>query len=483
MIFDGLFASNAYGAPVPELAEEVIISFDDLEYVLRLRDDVLWHDGVAFSADDVLFTMNLLADPAYAAYSAASQFWQTVETQKLGEHLVRFRLAQPLGSFPLRLTIGILPEHVLRGTTVEQLASHPFNLSPIGTGAYQLGGLMTNGGGAVESVKLQASPAHQQRLSQAAMNQLHELEFRLYRSEADAIDAFKANRANSLANIGSRSGVLSLPNARVYTSLRGSLQTLIMNWESHLLSDRRMRRALSLTLDLPRLIARRFGGEVAFADSPLLPGMTAYAPDEFWRQHDAELAAVMLEAALAAHERDETETESDAETTGEAGLAYTLVAGGAPPLPQLAADIAAAWSGLGLDITVEALDAAALESRLREGDFDMAIVEQRIGSDPDVYRFWHPSQAGGENYGRAAQDEIAELLDTARRLRDGIARQEHYQAFQRVFAEQALAIPLYYPLYTLAVSHDVTGIRLGLIGNGADRFRDVSQWRISGLAS
>ena len=475
LIFDGLFATNAYGAPVPRLAEALFISFDDLEYVVRLRDDALWQDGVPFSADDVIFTMKLLADPAYGAYSAAGRFWQTVETQKLGDDLIRFRLAQPLGSFPLRLTVGILPEHALRGASVSQLAAHPFNLSPIGTGPYQLDELTVDSGGSISSVRLGLSPLNRQRRSGSHAYHLRALEFRLYATDELALEAYRAKHVNSLANIGGRAQLLQLADSHFNTGVEGALQVLIMNQESPLLADRRMRRALSLSLDLPSMVAARIGGVAAFADSPLIPGMSAYAPDDFWRRYEPESAADLLEAARTASESDDADDGGD--SSAETRLAYTLIVLNEGPLPQLAADIAIAWRELGLDIAVEALNGDAMGRRLRDGAFDMAIVEQRVGGDADVYRFWHPSQVdGGENYGHAAQDEIAQLLDTARRMREGIARQEHYQAFQRVFAEQALAIPLYYPLYTLVASDEISGIRLGLMGNGADRFRGIGAW-------
>lgn len=60
LIFEGLFAINDYGEAVPRLAAEMVISSDGLEYVVRLRDDISWQDGVPFSANDVLYTLTLL---------------------------------------------------------------------------------------------------------------------------------------------------------------------------------------------------------------------------------------------------------------------------------------------------------------------------------------------------------------------------------------------------------------------------------------
>ncbi|HYO89602.1 MAG TPA: ABC transporter substrate-binding protein, partial [Candidatus Limnocylindrales bacterium] len=65
LIFEGLTAINQYGEPMPALAERWIISSDGLEYVVFLRDDVLWQDGVPFGAADVLYTMSLLRSPDF----------------------------------------------------------------------------------------------------------------------------------------------------------------------------------------------------------------------------------------------------------------------------------------------------------------------------------------------------------------------------------------------------------------------------------
>ena len=59
LIFEGLTRINAYGEPVPSLAKSWVISSDGLEYVVTLRDDVLWQDGLPFSARDVVYTMSI----------------------------------------------------------------------------------------------------------------------------------------------------------------------------------------------------------------------------------------------------------------------------------------------------------------------------------------------------------------------------------------------------------------------------------------
>lgn len=132
LIFEGLVRINEFGEPAPNLAESWVISRDALEYVFTLRTDVRWQDGIPFSAKDVVYTMSLLSDPDFDGLSEMGAFWRTVETTALNERTVRFRLTQPLAPFLTTLTVGILPEHALSGTTAADLASHPFMLTPIG---------------------------------------------------------------------------------------------------------------------------------------------------------------------------------------------------------------------------------------------------------------------------------------------------------------------------------------------------------------
>ncbi|PJF41619.1 MAG: hypothetical protein D6737_11710, partial [Chloroflexi bacterium] len=99
LIFEGLVRINEFGEPVPALAREWTISPDGREYVMVLRDDVLWHDGIPFSAADVTYTMAMLRSQDFPGSAELAAFWRTVETEQLGDHLIRFRLTQPLASF------------------------------------------------------------------------------------------------------------------------------------------------------------------------------------------------------------------------------------------------------------------------------------------------------------------------------------------------------------------------------------------------
>ena len=65
LIFNGLTKLNERGEVVPDLAERWDISDDCLGYTFYLRHDVLWHDEVPLTADDVILSIEAMQDPGY----------------------------------------------------------------------------------------------------------------------------------------------------------------------------------------------------------------------------------------------------------------------------------------------------------------------------------------------------------------------------------------------------------------------------------
>ncbi|MCA9915488.1 MAG: hypothetical protein KC496_19175, partial [Anaerolineae bacterium] len=173
----------------------------------------------------------------------------------------------------------------------------------------------------------------------------------------------------------------------------------------------------------------------------------------------------------------------DNEATEEASpsaflYSFSILTVDQPEITRIAQEIATQWSQLGLDVTVESLPFADYQMRIEAGEFQAAIVELPLSIDPDVYAYWHSSQyPDGLNYGGVADSRIDEILERGRRDNNGLNRDQLYQEFQQNFVSRAIAIPLYYPLFTYAVRDDVRGVQLGFIGTLADRFRTIQEWQ------
>jgi peptide/nickel transport system substrate-binding protein len=450
---------------------------------MQLRDDVLWQDGIPFTAVDVTYTMSLLQSADFPGDPELAAFWRTVETQQLGDFLIRFRLTQPLGRFLDALRIGILPEHALRGTTANQLTDHPFNLSPIGTGPYQLEALRSQDGQRVTSVDLRVAPVFRQRPEGQTGYAVDRVRFQLYDTFNDALNAFNAGDADGLAapTRRERPSLLSVSNANVETALAPTLGVIIFNWVEHdYFREQRVRQALMTGLERTPILERALPNLVVKADSPLLPGSWAYTPDLPWPQPSTEAARALLANF---EPQSSADTPEATEEANGALLHFTILIPEDAALISVAREIAAQWSQLNMDVQIESASQDEYQRRLDDGEFDAALVELALGdsADPDIYTFWDEGQyPDGNNYGGVNDRRISEALERARRNPDGTNRVIYYRSFQQNFIERAIAIPLYYPLFTYATSSRVSGVQLGFIGTPQDRFYTLKDWAIQG---
>ncbi|GAB1421768.1 peptide ABC transporter substrate-binding protein [Anaerolineales bacterium] len=489
LIFEGLTQINEFGEAVPDLAKEWSISSDGLEYVFVLRDDIKWQDGIPFNADDVVYTMSILADDGFPGAQELHKFWKSIEVQKVSDYVVRFRLVQSLGSFLHNLSIGLLPYHALNGTTAAELPHHLFNLSPIGTGPYQLEALHGSDGSASNQVDLRLAPTYRERPEGQSGYQIERIHFRIYPDFTTAIDAYEKNEVDGIASDDrmSRIRLLNQPQTNIHTTIAPSVGILIYNWdegEKRFFKDLRVREALSIGLNPSSAIQAHLLNLAVPAVSPFLPGSWAYNDALPSPIYDPSRARTLLNGAFIVTGKEpdpeateDPEQEEAPESSGPIYQFKILVPVESPALVAIAQEIATQWSNLNLDVQVDAVAEAVYRQRIEDGDFDTTILELALSADPDVYRYWHPGQyPDGENYGAVTDDKLASIIERARQDTNGLNRQELYFEFQKIFMSRGIARPLYYPLYTYAQRPYLQNVQLGFISSPADRFRNLQDW-------
>src|SRR5262245_54939780 len=97
LVFSGLVARGPDGSLIPDLASRWTVDPTWRTWTFDLRPDATWHDGTPVTAQDVVFTVSTLNDPAYTGPGEGS--WREVFASVVDEDTVRFDLATPLGSF------------------------------------------------------------------------------------------------------------------------------------------------------------------------------------------------------------------------------------------------------------------------------------------------------------------------------------------------------------------------------------------------
>jgi ABC-type transport system substrate-binding protein len=140
-------------ALIPGLATSWEVAADQKTWTVHLRQGATFHDGVEFTADDVIFTYTAAMTDELASQAGAyikSIIGSADNLEKVDDYTVKFNLPTPYSYFPsIILGYNMLPKHVLENVPYDEWRSHTFNTcegsytangqtfyGPIGTGPY-----------------------------------------------------------------------------------------------------------------------------------------------------------------------------------------------------------------------------------------------------------------------------------------------------------------------------------------------------------
>src|SRR3979490_1148352 len=140
VLFDSLTRPGKDLTPAPDLATSWEAAPDSLSWTFKLRDDVKWSDGQAFTADDVLFTFNDIVLKKELAATGAANYAAVLSVEAINPTTVKFNLSRPFSALPsyLAYNAGILPKHSFQGQA-DPWGFTAFNKgTPVSTGPFTI---------------------------------------------------------------------------------------------------------------------------------------------------------------------------------------------------------------------------------------------------------------------------------------------------------------------------------------------------------
>ncbi|HET9520036.1 MAG TPA: ABC transporter substrate-binding protein, partial [Candidatus Limnocylindrales bacterium] len=320
LTFSGLVRLGADGEFVPDLASRWTTDADGTTWTFTIRPDAQWHDGEPVTAADVLYTVSVLRDPAYAGPGAGS--WLEVTAAALDAHTVQFTLATPIAGFLQLASQPVAPAHVLGTVPIEALADHEFGQFPVGSGSFRVVELDTDhavlepAASAAEpqtdpdpSASAAAGPPSDALATAAPtkrpsipMPRLTRLEFRFFDDPADLAAAFGRGELDAASGLSplEASELATSADAKLLRYPGTTLTSILLNLRpDHLeLRDATVRGALLGAIDRDAIADEAFGGLAAVAQAPIPP--TSWAFDAAASppiKHDVKAAAKALEKA------------------------------------------------------------------------------------------------------------------------------------------------------------------------------------------
>lgn len=429
----------------PALASAVRHPRPDV-WVYELRDDVRFWDGTPMSADDVVFSMRRIADPANGSpWSVAYQNVRSVDAT--GRLQVTVTLRRPDALFPKFMAT---PAGAVASRAFVTRAGRSYGTPGGGvmcTGPFELAEWRQG-----SSITLKRNDAY---WDEELRPHAGEVEFRFVSDEATLTSALRTGEIDGAYNIPSTS-LAQLRQADGSLYVHPGLQSVTMTTigsmrEGSSLNDVRVRRALRLALDYEGIANGIFAGAASPMRSQLVPGTWGYSKPIF-------------EAAYEQLPPAETDLEEARRLVAEARPAKPIrlaAPSEAKDLMQVATAIQDAGRKAGLDVELKAMPTAEFvriyfDPKAREA-VDAAIVFGYLDFPEPVEQQIKLLTGSYYNFAGYANPEYDALVRRAWATDDDDARAELVVQAQAIAVRDLPTFPIVARDVTLFMNERITG--------------------------
>jgi ABC-type transport system substrate-binding protein len=442
----------------------------------RLRPGVRFHDGREVTANDVRFTYEAIMDPRNLS-PRISDYEPVKEIQvvdPLGVRIVYKRLYSPaIGTWAM----GLLPEHRLNAEALRQEAlavgkdpanfsmrQSDFNRHPVGCGPFVFREWKSD-----QFITLdrfadywEGAPSYRSYVYRIIPDLLtQEMEFYAGTIDSYGVQPHQVARLKQDSRFQNFSGT-SYAYAYIGYNLRRPP-----------FDDPRVRRALSLAVDVDRIIDFVLYQQGERTTGPFLKQTEYYnhavAPVPF----DPEAALKLLAEAGWGRNAD-----GRLEKNGQK-LQFTLITNsGNDTRKSILAIAQDAWKQIGVDVRTDLVEwSVFVKERINKLDFDAVVLGWSMGIDPDLYQIWHSSQTGPHqlNFAGYRNPEADDLIIRIRQEYDFDRKVALCHRLHAVIAEDQPYTFLYVGKWTAVLDRRIVIRDTG--PDGKERFRPIQPTR------
>lgn len=450
-LYDTLLRSTNDGQGITYgLAEDYSASEDGLTFTATLRPEIYFADGSPITPDDVKWSLDRARNPENGIWSFTLESVESIETA--GDNQVVLHLSRRDPSLPAALAMfnsAVMPQDLFEaaeGETDEEKA-RSFAEQPIGSGPFMLTEWVRG-----QYMVMERNPYYWETDEDGVqLPYLDAVRFEIIPEDATRILKLQAGEIDGAEFIPlSRVAELEAdPNINMELFPSTKVNHILMNNRPELLdgtpnplADKQVRQALNYATDKNALIQVVTYGTGVPTQSYMSSTTPLWSPQDMY-EHDAEEAKALLEAAGYADGFDVTVLS----ISGNADDAALLQA-----LQQM-------WAEVGVNLTIEQVDAATRTERYRNNDFQMRTAAwtndindpSQITSYFAIYDLVESLHTGFQN------DEIEELFAASQEELDTEQRAQQYERIQEIYVEEAPIIFLYETPYPVALRDYVEG--------------------------
>jgi len=361
----GLTTITSDGSSLPGIASTWEATDSGKQYTFHLKTGLLWHTGKPVKAHDLNYNI------------------RSVTFQPINDTTIVATLQNAYSPFVT-------------------LVSKPiFQSNLTGFGPYK-----------INAIRLKGDKIAYMLLVSATKAKLPTVEYRFYKTETQAVTAYKLGEIDQIEGLTSiESSLTTWKNTKITEQVnKNRFIAVYYNLKDSLLREKSLRQALSYAV--PSNSSDR-------VYSPISPLSWAYTNTTKHYDYDMQQATKLFDATKIA--------------TNSGELTITTFS----QYLSLAQDIAKSWNALGLKTNIR------VENVVPQ-DYQVLLSAQDIPIDPDQYIFWHSTQ-GNTNITGLASAKIDKLLEDGRMEQNQQKRKAIYVDFQKRLVDELPAYFLYYP--------------------------------------
>ncbi|MGQ9492796.1 MAG: ABC transporter substrate-binding protein [Anaerolineae bacterium] len=444
LLYDTLLEIDAHGELHPSLAEHWNLTPDGSRLAFRLNPQARWHNGQAVSADDVLFSFDLVRQGGFPGFARMAMLVHRVEAISPME--VEFTLFTTWPDAVRLLGTGLRIVPAMLWRSVDD-PLHYANLdNPIGTGPFRLAEHVTG-----KQFVLRNTGVH--HASQPLVNTVI---LEIQRDEAKALKALKEGKLDALGwDIPPDQARDILNRPEEYKGIRLAeapgltTYTLLFNLRTAPFSNQSFRHALAQALDTQGIIDKALMG---FGDAGT-PNL--FPPASPW--HDADIAPIAFDpqeaaAKLSAAGFVDRNGDGLRENPDGSMLQIPIICPKQDTMLKIVELVVAQWGAVGIAAKTEPKAQDQIMPILMQAQFSVILHKMSFTEPEMAFFYFHSSrgelrdgQISGLNYGGYANLHYDEMVETMQQVQDPDECRQLLYELQEVLAADLPQIPLCVP--------------------------------------
>lgn len=409
LVFDYLFDITKDLDLIPRLAESYEISDDKLVYTFKVREGVKWHDDVPLTAEDFVYTYQKIIDPKVKSMGLRESFENVKEVTLIDTYTFKVVYNQPDVTAIMSWSIAPIPKHIYEKEELKEggINESYYNRHPIGCGPYKFVEWQTD-----QHILLERNPNYWDNNHPPY---LEKIKFKIIPDQSVEFLAFKSGELDitGLTPIQwlkqSDGPEFARANKLKYTAMTYSFIGWNQDGSNPFFTDKRVRKAMTLSLNIPMIIEKIYLGFATQSTGPFYPGTWSYNPNVKPLPYNPEEAKRLLASAG----WKDTNGDGYLDKDGVKFEFELLVPGSDIELLRVPTILRESLMSLGIICNIRSLEWSAFVKRVHNHEFQAIIMAFGIGSDPsELKSMWHSKEyEAGNNYIKYQNATVDSLLE------------------------------------------------------------------------